>query len=87
MWIISKNPVTAFGMIERRKFIPHRCLYAQCIDIMVWYKFVIKSNAVGNSFLAVYADDFIAGFQYKEDAERYYKLLKERLNIGLIRNW
>lgn len=33
----------------------------------------------GKSFLAVYADDFIAGFQYKADAERYYAMLKERL--------
>ena len=47
--------------------------------LTLWYKFVIKSNTFGNSFLAVYADDFIAGFQYKEDAERYYVSLKERL--------
>ncbi|MBR3811498.1 MAG: group II intron reverse transcriptase/maturase, partial [Agathobacter sp.] len=47
--------------------------------LTLWYKFVIKNKAEGNSFLAVYADDFIAGFQYKEDAERYYALLKERL--------
>ena len=47
--------------------------------LTLWYKFVIKSNTFGNSFLVVYADDFIAGFQYKEDAERYYALLKERL--------
>ena len=47
--------------------------------LTLWYKFVIKSNTLGNSFLAVYADDFIAGFQYKEDAEKYYALLKERL--------
>ena len=47
--------------------------------LTLWYKCVIRSNTVGNSFLAVYADDFIAGFQYKEDAERYYALLKERL--------
>ena len=47
--------------------------------LTLWYKFVIKGNTFGNSFLVVYADDFIAGFQYKEDAERYYTLLKERL--------
>ena len=47
--------------------------------LTLWYKFVIRSNTVGNSFLAVYAEDFMAGFQYKEDAERYYVLLKERL--------
>ena len=47
--------------------------------LTLWYKFVIKGNTFGNSFLVVYADDFIAGFQYKEDAEIYYTLLKERL--------
>ena len=47
--------------------------------LTLWYKFVIKGNTFGNSFLVVYADDFIAGFQYKEDAERYYTSLKERL--------
>ena len=57
--------------------------------LTLWYKFVIKNKAEGNSFLAVYADDFIAGFQYKEDAERYYALLKERLkkfNLELEEN-
>ena len=47
--------------------------------LTLWYKFVIKGNTFGNSFLVVYADDFIVGFQYKEDAEIYYTLLKERL--------
>ena len=47
--------------------------------LTLWYKFVIKGNTFVNSFLVVYADDFIAGFQYKEDAEIYYTLLKERL--------
>ena len=37
--------------------------------LTLWYKFVIRSNTVGNSFLAVYAEDFMAGFQYKEDAD------------------
>ena len=57
--------------------------------LTLWYKFVIKNKAEGNSFLVVYADDFIAGFQYKEDAERYYALLKERLkkfNLELEEN-
>ena len=29
--------------------------------------------------MIVYADDFIAGFQYKWEAEKYYGLLKERM--------
>ena len=47
--------------------------------LTLWYKFVITGRTTGHSFLAVYADDFIAGFQHKEDAESYYALLKERL--------
>ena len=35
--------------------------------------------AKGDNFLIVYADDFVAGFQYKWEAENYYKLLKERM--------
>lgn len=34
----------------------------------------------GENFLIVYADDFIAGFQYKWEAEKYYGLLKERMD-------
>ena len=47
--------------------------------LTLWYRFVVLKETGGKSFLAVYADDFIAGFQYKVDAERYYDMLKERL--------
>ena len=47
--------------------------------LTLWYKFVITGRTTGHSFLTVYADDFIAGFQHKEDAKSYYALLKERL--------
>lgn len=47
--------------------------------LTLWYKFVVLKETSGKSFLAVYADDFIAGFQYKADAERYYAMLEERL--------
>ena len=30
-------------------------------------------------FLVNYADDFVAGFQYKSEAEMYYAKLKERM--------
>ena len=33
----------------------------------------------GECFLVNFADDFVAGFQYKSEAERYYKELKERM--------
>ena len=47
--------------------------------LTLWYKFIIAKESGGENFLIVYADDFIAGFQYKWEAEKYYKLLKERM--------
>jgi group II intron reverse transcriptase/maturase len=47
--------------------------------LTLWYKFVVDKQSAGANFLVVYADDFIAGFQYKADAEKYYATLKERL--------
>ena len=47
--------------------------------LTLWYKFVVIGKTTGDSFLTVYADDFIAGFQHREDAENYYAILKERL--------
>lgn len=40
--------------------------------LTLWYKFVIAKESKGENFLIVYADDFIAGFQYKWEAEKYY---------------
>lgn len=47
--------------------------------LTLWYKFVIAKESKGENFLIVYADDFVTGFQYKWGAEKYYKLLKERM--------
>lgn len=47
--------------------------------LTLWYKFVIAKKRQGDNFLIVYADDFIAGFQYKREAEIYYTELKERM--------
>ncbi len=47
--------------------------------LTLWYKFIIQKECKGDNFLIVYADDFIAGFEYQWEAERYYKLLKARL--------
>lgn len=47
--------------------------------LTLWYKYVVQRETRGKSFMAAYADDFIAGFQYKADAEKYYASLKERL--------
>ena len=47
--------------------------------LMLWYKFIITKETNRDRFLTVYADDFIAGFQYKWEAEKYYDELKKRM--------
>ena len=47
--------------------------------LTLWFKLVIQKEARGECFLVNYADDFVAGFQYKSDAEHYYAALKERM--------
>jgi len=39
----------------------------------------LNGEQVDSKNIIVYADDFVAGFQYKWEAENYYKLLKERM--------
>ena len=41
--------------------------------LVLWYKEIIEKSAEGKNFLVVYADDFIAGFQYQREAEAYYE--------------
>lgn len=44
----------------------------------LWYEKVVKPRS-GNSYLCRYADDFVCLFRYREDAERFYRELPERL--------
>ena len=47
--------------------------------LTLWFKLIVKKEMQGECFLVNFADDFVAGFQYKSEAERYYKELKERM--------
>jgi group II intron reverse transcriptase/maturase len=47
--------------------------------LILWYRKYFGREGRGNSFLVVYADDFIAGFENKSEAERYYREMQERL--------
>lgn len=47
--------------------------------LTLWFKFVVKKMLKGDCFLVNFADDFVAGFQYKSEAEWYYSALKERM--------
>ena len=45
----------------------------------LWFEKVVKKRSKGEAYLFRYADDFVACFQYKSDAENYLRSLKERL--------
>jgi hypothetical protein len=48
--------------------------------LMLWFEHYYGKCAKGGCFLAVYADDYVAGFENKWEAEKYYKEMQERLN-------
>jgi group II intron reverse transcriptase/maturase len=43
-----------------------------------WYEQEVKPRMKGKTFLARFADDFVLGFESKEDAERVYRVLFKR---------
>jgi group II intron reverse transcriptase/maturase len=47
--------------------------------LILWYKAYYEKRGKGNSFLVVYADDYLAGFENKWEAEKYFKEMQERL--------
>lgn len=47
--------------------------------LTLWFKCIIARECKGECFLVVYADDFIAGFQYPWEAERFYEQLRNRM--------
>lgn len=52
--------------------------------LVKWFKESIEPRLRGYGGLVVYADDFVACFQYKEEAERFNELLKKRMKgVGM----
>lgn len=47
--------------------------------LTLWFQYIIAKECKGECFLVVYADDFIAGFQYPWEAERFYEQLRSRM--------
>ena len=45
----------------------------------VWFEKAIKGKYRGEAYIVRYADDFVCMFQYKDEANAFYKSLKERL--------
>lgn len=48
--------------------------------LVLWYKAYYEKRGKGMSFLVVYADDYLTGFEHKWEAEQYYKEMQIRLN-------
>ena len=44
----------------------------------LWAKWWRKHHARGDMIIVRFADDFVAGFQYQDDAERFQEALRER---------
>jgi len=45
-----------------------------------WFYSTVTVHSRGQIYLCRYADDFICAFEYKQDAQRFYKALRGRLN-------
>ena len=45
----------------------------------LWFERVVKPSCQGQAYSLRYADDFVCAFQYKDEAERFYRALPERL--------
>jgi group II intron reverse transcriptase/maturase len=50
----------------------------------MWFEKVVKKLCRGEAHIVRYADDFVCLFEYKEEAEKFYASLEERLRkVGL----
>jgi group II intron reverse transcriptase/maturase len=45
----------------------------------LWFERVVKTHCRGEALMCRYADDWVCAFRYREDAERFYRVLPKRL--------
>ena len=45
----------------------------------LWFEKVVKPRCKGEALLCRYADDWVCAFRFREDAERFYRVLPKRL--------
>ena len=45
----------------------------------LWFDKVVKAHGRGEALLCRYADDWVCAFRYQDDAERFYRVLPQRL--------
>jgi RNA-directed DNA polymerase len=44
-----------------------------------WFERVVKQQCRGQAYIIRYADDFVCAFQFRKEAEQFYRFLPERL--------
>ena len=49
--------------------------------LALWYEIKLRKTFRGESGLVIFADDFVATFQYKDDAVRFLEVVKERFAL------
>ena len=78
LWLVNKY--LKAGIIDNGSLVKGNEGTAQGNIISpLWFYIVVAKECKGECFLVVYADDFIAGFQYPWEAERFYEQLKSRM--------
>lgn len=45
----------------------------------LWFESLVKAHCRGDAMMIRYADDFVCAFRYRDDAERFYRVLPKRL--------
>lgn len=45
----------------------------------LWFEKVVKPQCGGDAMICRYADDWVCAFRYRDDAERFYRVLPKRL--------
>jgi len=54
-------------------------IYLHCA-VDLWFEKAVKSQCKGQAHIIRFADDFVCAFQYKHEAERFYRCLPRRLS-------
>ena len=77
------NGGMTFGALRRVRLFRRfwRNVYLHYVLDLWFHKKWRARTAEGNTIIVRYADDFVVGFQYQRDAERFLHDLKERMGL------
>ena len=73
---VMNEPIQWIVEVDIRKFFDSNIFLHEVLD--KWFEQTVKPRLHGRAFLVRFADDFVMGFQKKDDAERVYQVLPRR---------